>query len=150
MEAEHLFGCGLNAGANLESAPDVFQRMRVIAGFGLAKTQKSPPRRGLRFQLDEFGKSLPPALVLIAVIKKSAEVPPAIRPCGLQLKSFFIELDGLRDFVGLPRSVGLRGQLLKGGCTRAGRSHQNDRGHEYSGQKLHCNAFNSHYNTVDT
>src|ERR1035438_4091957 len=122
MESKHLFGCGLNTGANLEPPTDVFQRVRVVAGFGLAKAQERPSRRGLGFELDEFGKSLPPALVLIAVIKKSAEIPPAIRPCGLQLKSFFIELDGLRDFVGLPRSVGLRGQLLKGGSTRVGRT----------------------------
>src|ERR1022692_1528110 len=148
MESKHLFGCGLNTGANLEPPTDVFQRVRVVSGFGLAQAQERPSRRGLGFELDEFSKGLPPALVLIAVIIQRAQVPPALRPRGLRLQRFFVELDGLRNSVGLSRGVGLRRQSLKGDCTRAGRSHRNYRGHEYSGQKRHCNAFNSHYNTV--
>src|ERR1700691_3457771 len=83
-------------------------------------------------------------LVLVAVIGKGAEEPPALCPRRLHLKGLLIELDGLLDVIGLARGGSLRGQVLKGTC----RSRQTgNRKHEYSGQNLHFKAFQSHYNT---
>ena len=146
VETENLPGGGLYAGSDLESTADVFQSMRVIAGFGFAQPQKCPAGRRSGFQLDEFGKRFPPVLILVAVIKKSAQIPPAFRPARFQLQGLLIKLDGLRDVVGLTRGRGLCRQFLesRGGC--AGSRDQRDGSNEYSGRNLHSNGFNSHYN----
>src|SRR5579864_7794151 len=114
METEHLFGVGLQAGAYLEAPSNMFQRARVLARFKLAQAEERPSRRSLVVELDEFGKCLPAALVLIAVIEKRPQEPPPLRPARLQLKSLPVDVDGLRKVVSLSRGGGLRGQFLEG------------------------------------
>ena len=129
MEAKDLFTFGLNAGADLEPTPKMFQRVREVAGLRLTQAEERPPRRGFLFQLDELGEGLAAALVLIAVVGKRTEIPPALRPRGLQLQRFLIKLDRLGVFIRLARGSGLGGQLIEGGCPRVGRGNQSDRGH---------------------
>src|SRR5215469_456254 len=134
MVAEDLPIARLVRGAEGNSALNVRERLRVLAGFEFTQTAESGRRSGTGSQFQESAERVPSGRIGTHAIFERPQEPPAVGPFGIELDRLRIERDRVRDIVLVPGGRGLRDQAIKSGALPASDPARHDQASQDSAQ----------------
>jgi hypothetical protein len=116
--AEDLGVTGVVGGPESQGVLHIAQRWLKLAELEFAEAAEGGCGGGIRHETEVMVERVDGLHIVIDAVAELAEVPPAIRPGGVDKEGMGVQVGGASDFAGLAGGVGIGSELIEGRLLR--------------------------------